>query len=445
MNTDTVHLKNEEHDDTSHICSNNEDHERLVKLVELAVVPTSYEGYSTKGEYLEPRKFNNKFRKELYQVLKDIDLFYEEDKKEYCVCGVLEHHTVSFWKTFDLANIRIDVLKYMIDNKFLDITDDRVQTKMVNILSDLLADSNVENLPSMCDKIRELTLFLLDWLSSTVPEKLCEFRTGYCQYGLIQSALHGNHSEYSQDYVIKLLDLGVPLYRVVLPDKTGEFYCKKLIEQIEQLNIKEFGHTPVFSVACHGYEKSVKKMLEKKPFLDSYQESFDDRGDYKEKYYMFEPMILGVLEQCAEVKDVQFHKQVANCIKMLIDAGIDLSLPVLYGRSKTMKHNITDYLNYYGHNYKDSPIMEAFSGIKLPEPFDPEFAFFYEDRERDWIDNYHKLLNKYKYVKDPAKFKFIRKELDKLYKKGVKYHGGIHYFWRHVPIINEFIELVEQH
>lgn len=283
-----------------------------------------------------------------------------------------------FWQAVSHGYVRMDVLKYIVEmsNK----------SDLHECLSNMLFNSNLYN-------NHEIILYFFDVLKDSIKNNGL----------LIHSVLNGYAKKRMKvEYLNTLINLG----------------CK--MEFHDGLN-DGLGMTPLYSAClCPGtleillrFDKdTVQKHLSSYHYYSAYQET---------KF----PIVLKLLYHYATAKDQNWFVELAQNIKLLLEHGYDINLPVIYKNNE--KHNITDYLNYYQYNYPDSPVYEALSNI-LPEPLDPDFLLFKEPKSSN-DSEYTKVLKKYKYVKDPAKIPNIVKELENVYKSGVEYSGEIYDPW----------------
>lgn len=349
-----------------------------------------------------------------------------------CFCGCREQE--SLWNNIPYGVIDLDILQFLIDEKYIDLANEEIRNKLLQSLASLLSNSGIENNEGMSDRIHETTLFLFTCLG----ESILTFRGHEYGESLIHSAFYGHHHERKNEYIMRMLDLGCPL------SLTNAFYENdEGQKQLDELPIRYCGQSPIYLAADGGHSEILERMLNidqetVKIHLQSYDSYYCSREGYA-----FVPIVPRLLLHYAGAKKSEWLIELSKDIKTLIKYGYDIHLPIYSGNTKN-QHNITDYLRYYQYDYLGSPIMELFDD--LPEALDPEFKNF-QERERSRYDNdYDMVLRKYQYLKDPTKYHLILTELETLLQRGVPCEGGFGNtsWWSHVPGLDELKERVRE-
>ncbi|AYV77259.1 MAG: hypothetical protein Barrevirus25_2 [Barrevirus sp.] len=338
-----------------------------------------------------------------------------------CSCGC--KNTTSFWKTIPYGFVRIDILTYLLEQKFIDLEKEKDRSNMFIAFSGLLHNSGIQNTKGQDINVHELTMFFFEILGP--------YCSNYKEKSLIHAAFYGYDYERKKIYVNILLNLGCQITFIELDKDFLKHFKVEIVD-------KCLGQSPLY-LAMQGHEEILDRLLlleEAKTNVNTYDNYYNDGRR------TVLPMILGQLLNDAKVKKPEFLQETANCFRILIEKGnYDINLLAHYDDGTC--HNITDYLNYYGYNYPNSPIMEVFSNLILPEPLDPDCKN-YIVRERLYVTPFTTVLEKYKYMKDPTKYHIVIAELEEVLRSGVRYERDItDSCWLSIPEIEAFSRRAE--
>lgn len=366
------------------------------------------------------------------------------DKHHYqssCECCIPMQD--DFYTKIMTGRVRLDVLQYLINKGHLDLANEDICDRVLKSFVELLKSSGSENYDGQSDALHELTLFMIDWLSKAIPDKLISWIDPDHGTTLLHQPFYGFNTERQNEYVMKLLDLGIPL--VLASESPGsDEWSQELDDQMKLVGLEKCGQSPICLAAryCSEGHDVLRRMLEIGMDLDTY----DDRQfliDHKD-CYTFLPIIPQLLHDMNWQKSPEYFEMLAESIRLLLEAGIDYTLPVYYGNKPGVTHTVTDYLYYYGYVYPGSPVFNAFKGYLLPERMDPTFEHFVERPpyySKGRPSEYQLIEKKYKYTKDPAMFQKIRDELDRVKattKAPCDAFSGSQ--WLFVPQVKEFME-----
>lgn len=354
-----------------------------------------------------------------------------------CGCRMME----TFWNHIPYGLIRLDVLRYLVEQKILDLDNEEIREKILGSLETTLTHSGVENNEGMMDRIHFTTLLLFELLQ----KYLLTYRSKDYQVSLLHSAFYGYDPVRKVEYVAYLLDQGMPLC-LTLPcfeDDVGVSRLDQLIQQ-NLLTRNNVGQSPIYLATKGNYPEILSRMLQ----MDNSKEhlrSYDMYYHPDKKIRKISPIIPALLFHYAEAKISVWFVELAANLKTLIDHGYDITLPVYYvSENGFVTHNITDYLRYYQYDYPNSPIMSLFNdlpnGEKLPAPLDPEFKYFPNNARKSYDSDYDMVLKKYQYLKDPTKYNLIIDDLRTLMRNETLGECGHTAWWSHVPSLDNFAE-----
>lgn len=372
--------------------------------------------------YTNEDDLNDKLKKKINEQIEKTSV-HTKICNDNCKCNISR-----FLDLIPYGSIRLDIFKYIIDEKLIDITNAEFRNRFLIKFGCLLENSGMCNTDEQCERIRETTLFLFPYLEKYISE----FRNPIYNESLIHFAFYGYYEERKIEYVNRILDLGCPLtlkYQFDKNNKTDSEMVSQMDKIIEKngLKIEYFGQSPIYLAGLNGYEDLLVRMLNMDLLtvnfhLKTYCISYDCRNIHEDRY-KFYPIIPGILERYSKFKDPKLIDNLAAMIKLLIKHGYDIFLPIYYGNS-SFTHTITDFLNYYGYVYQDSPVMKVFADlcITLPEQKDPEYLNFKEIIYRNGDNAYVTVMKKYRYLKDPSKYHIILEELENLLKNNVRCH-----------------------
>jgi len=348
-----------------------------------------------------------------------------------CGCKVKD----SFWENVTYGCVKISVLKYLIEKKYIDFANVSMRRKLLETFADLLNKSGCENVKGQSARIHATTEFFFKILSENMLEEMRSYRGSSYGESLIHSAFYGHHFERKKGYVNRLIDLGVNLCLTRNPPVGDENHSEDLAKQIWRVVNAGYissenlvGQSPIYLAALEGLPEILKRLLALSGadlHLKSYDYHWYDTeysSEDRASRYSIRPIVAQVLAGwAAGTKDVEYLKDTAECIRLLIKAGADPMLPILYPTEVFEQLNISDFLEYFGYVYPGSPVAEVFVelNIKLPgrlDPGDVQFKMMKERKDsrskfRSEMEPYELVFEKYKYVKDPSKTLHLIAEL----------------------------------
>lgn len=340
----------------------------------------------------------------------------------------------SFWRNIEFGCVKICVIKYLIEKKYIDFTNEFTRRKLLVTFSHLLEHSGVENSKGMSDRIHITTEYFFKILSENMLDDVRTFRDNCYGQSLLHYAFYGYDINRMKIYINRLIDLGVNLYLTHNPPVNDSDLSQHLTNQINVIINSGYvmsenliGQSPIALAASDGFVDILKRLIAI-PGADQHLKSYyahyyetDYSKESKPAYYSFRPIIASVLagDACL-TKDVQYLNEVAECIRVLIDAGADPLLPILYPMEEFQILNISDFLAHFEYIYPESPVFNAFENITLPNRLDPNGIAFdmMLDRQNSFKKNqiecqpYENVFKKYLYVKNPAFHQNLIEELE---------------------------------
>ena len=371
--------------------------------------------------------------KRIDNILSKIDLNATHES----ICNMPDcrcEETDSLWRNIEFGCVKICAIKYLIEKKYIDFANEFTRRQLLITFAHLLEHSGVENNKGMSDRIHITTEYFFKILSENMLDDIRTYRDSCYGQSLIHYAFYGYDLNRMKIYINRLIDLGVNLYLTHNPPADDSNFCQHLTNQINMIinfgyitSENLIGQSPITLAASNGFVDILKKLVAI-PGADQHLKSYyahyyetDLSKESRPAYYSFRPIIASVLagDACL-TKDVQYLNEVAECIRILIDSGADPLLPIWYPAEEFQVLNISDFLAHFEYIYPESPVLNAFENVALPNRLDPTGAAFKMmlDRRNSFRNNqieyqpYENVFKKYLYVKNPAFHQNLIEELE---------------------------------
>ena len=280
-------------------------------------------------------------------------------------------------RTLNYISIRMDVYELLMEHRIITIHSEFNTINMQDILYSLFLD--------VCSKknmSRQKSYINYFWtkLVSVDPKIITNYRHNHC-YSYVHAILNAHHRNIAKEYFhefLKLWDSYYPEQELPIPPQQNELVDNLTIYlQLAQL------------------------------FMIPELEILFARKSYDPKYYEWRfssgsnnmicsvPIISYLLEEFATSADERSLKKIAKLLRVFIDNGrINFDEEVIENSATLM-----DYLNQYGYNYKNSPVMAVFKDYALKPAKNINILQKYKS---DPNIPYSEIWNKYQYTKDPT-------------------------------------------
>lgn len=319
----------------------------LINLLNARVIenPDST-GWHNSHIYGEDAPLTDRMKRRIDELFETIPL--DSYHTSRCSCGIYGRRDI--FDTISLANIRVDVLEYLIERNHFDLANDKIRNRIFEKFCKLLSSVGAINIDGMDKRIDRLIDFMFHWFEKFNPVDLLLYHedgitTFHC-------AFYGHVTEKCNSNVKKLLDMhDRHLAEEIITPRFSKGSSFKVCQNL------------LFLSAINGEKELVKRFLEKGVPTDTYYDQFNpDR---------FEPLIASIIHSIRNIdtkadEDIQYLTSVTECIKILIDAKTDLHPLIVFKDGRVL--SLGDYYSWYSGKYPDSPVTEYLSTVEIPDP-----------------------------------------------------------------------------
>lgn len=363
------------------------------QLRELLTTPIDREYPGQCGRYMDDPPLTDSHKKEIQRLWSETR---NESVPTACICGCSE--TLDVWSAFHYGSVRLDVFKWMIESKTIDMSDKNIQSEILLVFYNILEKIDVENRPGMADRIEVLAEYIWEFMSVNYPKELVDFAVTHDNSddsnddsddstGI--SIMFAPFTTFVTDKRLEFARRLIKLFREIYPKKQlpvrNDFtYLSSSDKKIATSLNLNIGYELAFFACTEGDKKMLDIILQTNPqsfdiYMNVYShpesdensdENSDEKSDEKsdensnngEKSF-FLPLIPDILRSVNHVKDYQTLKGIGECLYTLLmysfSNGVELiNLPIYHGDEKSVI-TLTNFLIEYKYIYNDSPIYDS--------------------------------------------------------------------------------------
>ncbi len=409
------------------------------------------------------------------RIMSQVELTFQS--LSYCDapgCGCVSR--TDFSDLISNGDIKMEAFKYLIEAGHISL-DDKGKAWALKTFGDILGKSGYNNFCGMSDRIHERTMFMFEWLKTECPDDMIAWRDPEYNQCLMRCAINGSHDDRQRMYIQMLFDIGPEKWvfdRTTNGDIAYIVRHPEIASEMKRLDPTDPGnraHSMIYWAARLG-EPELVRMFVKQAVkmgtpLDYYVVDYVAGDPWMNDKTILRIMpIIPCLLQCAATNnDPTYLQEMADCIKILMENGVNPNEPIVYSTVKdlyettTKKNadgqydgmiyipmdldestklvsiigqviNLQDILRLYKFEYVGSPIMEVFADLEIIGIYNaqkqlgvvdddfPIHSDWFVDCGRDKKDYYsgkfYDVLYKHEMTKDPAELALIKVELDDL-------------------------------
>lgn len=290
----------------------------------------------------------------------------------------------------NITDIRLDVIEMLRLNGHINMSRKVHTFNVVDILYTLFCEFNTN--PEFCTRNYEYINYFWIWIENENPKMIVDYINPQTSAHLIQAIIQSPNQIVRDEF----FDLFLAQWNHFYPS----YELPTTIIHNEMVD----GDNIILILARNFMGCKLKTIFER----DSYSSSnYTWYQYYKLNNTTFTvPLIPFLLEENSWMRTNKDLTKLAEIIKILIEYGkIDYSLTVI-----ETGNNLQDYLNYYGYNYENSPVMDVILSYNKIDnatniPLNAYQYSFNETMPYDYIQY------KYEFTKDPTMGKKIFEEI----------------------------------
>lgn len=391
----------------------------------------------------------------------DINNIYDEPitkKERDMICKIFQSDgydimiSPNFWK--NIHDSRLSVFKYLIDMKFLDMSNDVHRKRLRDVF---VRDTLMDTWDCNYDGMEQRTRKFIEYVTQTfidygyITELLETFQTKFyhddkesIEVNALMSLLH--QACYPEQNTLKQY---LELYRKYNVEIKMPFYPKAVEDKVKiVLKNEKYPYGYYVMDVLLGYiicsldsdyvesTEFVQSILDAKYFeLNLYHCT----THYKRTHIEIYSPIQYLLYQFSLYKDPRVIQVVADFLEKLIKMGLDPTMQgfdvrLINDKIETTTVTVMDYAKYYGWIYPDSPVK-----IVLDKYCPPDVTTFEFEKDEDEDDDFvEKLMRDNKYVKDPEQLKELTNVIEGITRKDLlkKFDRDI---WKKAPYVGDII------
>ena len=379
--------------------------------------------------FCTPTFFNNKTNKYKYLLMPPINFdkiieFMESYSFNNIYKDIFSHsHECISYNIYDLD---FNVIQFLIQNEFISIDKKPNTFYIIDIITSLFCEiSHSDNIKT---RIKEYIDFFWEYIIEANLSIIINYTNETTGYTMA-------------NYILNCLDINVRLeYINKYIDIWNTFYPDTELKSTYQMNENVDGYNVYMQLALDNNIDVLKKLF----LRDSYNsKNYEWRVfDTNNKDIISVPIISFLLKENYYIRDIEKLQELADTILVLIEYGkipYDLIVP-------ETENTLMDYINKFGYNYPNSPIMKVFkkypiknnvTNIPIPD--------IYDDTRIDSSNiPYWNVFKKYEYAKNPDFAQQIMKDILEEYQiTNIDYSNFVEYtgFYHILKDIDEYIIL----
>ena len=307
---------------------------------------------------------------------------------------------------FNITDIRLDVIDFLREHGHINMSRKAYTFNVLDILYTLF--SEYDNNPKFWRRNYEYINYFWIWIENEDPKMLVDYINPQTSSYLIHAILQS----YNEKIRYEFFNLFLEKWEYFYPMKE----CPVNANHTETIDGKIVdGENIILILARNFMGDELKKFFKHKKYSYSNYTWYQYYNINGSSYTV--PLIMFLLEENSWMRRKEDLTKFAEIIDILIKYGkIDLTLKVIESGN-----NLHDYLNYYGYNYVNSPVMKVIMSYGQIEkethiPLSIYQYNFDEDIPYDYI------RYKYEFVKDITMGDKIFNEISEEEKKtGISY------------------------
>jgi hypothetical protein len=292
---------------------------------------------------------------------------------------------------FNFYSIRLDVYELLIKNNI--ITTNTTNTTNTIDMKFILYNLFKTFVGKDKEKINRLNFYIKYFWNKIIQEdekSLLDYREEQFQYSMIHSILDGPYSKLNEEYFYKFLELW------------DCYYPSCELPTTKQPNEISDGLTIYLLLSRKFMSKEIEVLLKRKSYKPHLYEWCINSGDVFNTKNI--PFISYLLQENAHIMDEMTLEKFAKVLDVFIKNGkfnFDAKVNETHA-------NLMDYLNQYGYNYFQSPVMKVFEEYVLSAPSNINVKYKKCIPQKN--TPFFEIWDEYEYTKDPS---FAEKILEK--------------------------------
>ena len=290
----------------------------------------------------------------------------------------------------NITDIRLDVIEMLRLNGHINMSRKAHTFNVVDIMYALFCEFNTN--PEFCTRNYEYINYFWIWIENENPKMIVDYINPQTSAHLIQAILQSPNQIVRNEFFDLFLE------------HWDHFYPSYELPTTIIHNEMVDGDNLILILARNFMGDKLKKLFQREGYSSS---NYTWYQNYKLNNTTFTvPLIPFLLEENSWMRTKKDLTKFAEIIKILIEYGkIDYSLTVM-----ETGNNLQDYLNYYGYNYENSPVMDAIlSYNKIDKATDIQLNAYQYSFDKTIPYDY--IQYKYEFTKDPTMGKKIFEEI----------------------------------